>query len=183
VQTNRTFFSALLFLVFFPTLLMAAPCPSQTGSVMDFARSLSEGTVKNLEASLEEYHKLHGIDIAVVIVDPTKEMKNCPDLADNYARDLLAAWGVGTHAGDTGGVVLVVFTDNELPIIAHTPSLDAIFERRTIDVTVQKEVGKSLMGYDGERRRSPAIAGLATVMNELRFFTADEPTKTARARP
>lgn len=162
----------LMSLAISPLTLFAADHPPRTGNVMDFARSLPQGTVKNLEVSLEQYHRRYGIDITVVTLATTKALQLFPSADYNYAKELLDVWGVGTQKDDKGAVVAVFFSDGEPPMLAYTPKLDGVFRARSIVRAFVFEVAHSegAENEDKTSRQAPEIAGLSTLMDMLHNY-------------
>ena len=85
------------------------PLPSPRGHVNDYTATLSPAFSRTLENGLRKLAAAGGPEIAVAIVDST-----APRSLENYAVELLKAWGVGAKDKDNGLLVLLALNDRKL---------------------------------------------------------------------
>ena len=82
--------------------------PKPVGYVNDFAKVMTVGEVKTLDAILADYEKRSSIEIAVVTI-PSLEGQSI----EEYTVELATQWGVGKKGKDNGLVILNSIKDRK----------------------------------------------------------------------
>lgn len=104
--SGQAVLAAVLLVVLFPFLALAAELPALTGRIVDNAGLLDSTTKAALTRKLEDFEKKSSDQIVIATV---------PDLGgddiESYANRLFRAWGLG-QAGENNGILLLVARDD-----------------------------------------------------------------------
>jgi uncharacterized protein len=123
VQSSRTpafnlrlsaFYSAL-FLLWLSRIAVAAAeptVPTPRGYVSDYVGVIDPGTIRQLDALIDELKRRTGAEIAVVVVNST-----APLTAFDYAMKIAESWKPGAKGKDNGVVFLVAVKDHQMFIL------------------------------------------------------------------
>jgi hypothetical protein len=150
-----------------------AEYPERRGYAMDLTGKLPPELVSNLEASLADYHKTYHAEIVFVFTEMTDAMQFCAVGTYNYGQELLRAWHVGESVEDRGGVVYVVFTTSDAPMIGRTDSFNATLKKPSNSKTL---AGLAVLGFGGKNPREIIIGGLGALMTILSAPTNEPQT-------
>jgi uncharacterized protein len=93
-------------------LLLAAPrLPAFTNYVVDEARAVPDDVEAAVNATLDDYQRRSGNQVAVAVVRTTQNQS-----IEDYTNDLFNQWGVGKKGDDNGVLLVIAVEDRELRI-------------------------------------------------------------------
>lgn len=109
---KKVFLLGSLALLCLPVASYAYTTPGEpTGFVNDYANLLSSGEQAQLEATLSDFNKRTGNEIAVVTIETL-----AGDTVENFAEQLFQDWGIGKKGQDNGILLLISKSDREMRI-------------------------------------------------------------------